>query len=399
MSEPVQEPGSRALLIQLARLGDLVQTLPVIESLTQSRSRLTLDLLCAAPLAPVARLFPHLRRVLAWQGAQWRAWAESAHGRHQQICREASHHLDELGVGTYAMAFNLNQHRRAIYAAHLLAVRVVGPGSDGPLAASLPAWASYLREVAWRRTDHRIHLSDAFCGLCGVRPPTLVPRIQAVQSELPAGYSPVGGKESLWVLVAVGAGDTERCMPPLVWASWIETLLAVHSRAQVVLIGSGPESEVAAAIQDRLSPLLLGRVWDSTGKLNLAQLATLMSRCHWIVGADTGPLHLGAALGLRTMGFYFARARVHETGPYGPGHWVWQQEPAGQGRSQDWPVESSVELLLSGSCPGTSPEWSLWESRFDDWGTYYCRLHHPDGAERRRESIWSSIGPTLCAER
>lgn len=83
MSEPVQEPGSRALLIQLARLGDLVQTLPVIESLTQSRSRLTLDLLCAAPLAPVARLFPHLRRVLAWQGAQWRAWAESAHGRHQ----------------------------------------------------------------------------------------------------------------------------------------------------------------------------------------------------------------------------------------------------------------------------------------------------------------------------
>jgi hypothetical protein len=99
------------------------------------------------------------------------------------------------------------------------------------------------------------------------------------------------------------------------------------------------------------------------------------------------------------MGFYFARARVHETGPYGPGHWVWQHEPAGQGSPQDWPVESSVELLLSGSCSDAGPEWSLWESRFDDWGTFYRRPHHSDGAERQRESVWSLIGSALCAER
>lgn len=399
MSETVQEPFSKAVLIQLARLGDLVQTLPAIESLTQLRPRLTLDLLCAAPLAPVARLFPHLQRVLEWQGAQWRAWAESAHGRRQQICREATHYLNELGAGTYELAFNLNQHPRAIYAAHLLAAQVVGPGSDGPLGVSLSAWAAYLRNVASRRTDDRVHLSDAFCGLCGVRPPEFVPRIQAADDELPAVCSPVGKGDSLWVAVAVGAGASERCLPPSIWARWIETLLTAHSLAHVVLIGTGLESEVAAAIQDRLSPLLLGRLWDSTGILTVAQLATLLSRCHWIVGADTGPLHLGAALGLRAMGWYFARARVHETGPYGRGHWVWQHEPTGQSRPQDWPVESSVELLLSGSCPGTSPEWSLWKSRFDDWGTYYCRLHHPDGAERRREAIWASIGPVLCVER
>lgn len=393
MSESVHDLCSRGLLIQLARLGDLVQTLPAIESLTQSRAGLTLDLLCAAPLAPVARLFPHLQRVVAWQGDQWRAWAESVHSRHQRICREAAQYLDELSTGTYDLAFNLNQHRRAIYAAHLLAAQVVGPGSDGPLAASMPAWASYLRDVAWRRVDHRVHLSDAFCGLCGVRPPVSVPRIQVLHSDLPVSCSPVGNKDGLWVVAAVGAGSPERCLPLSMWVSWIETLLTAHPRAQVVLIGTGPESEVAATIQDRLSPLLLGRLWDSTGRLTLLQLAALLQRCRWIVGADTGPLHLGAALGLRTMGFYFARARVHETGPYGQGHWVWQHESFGQGMPHDWPVESSVELVLSGSSPGTSPEWSLWESRFDEWGTYYCRHHHSDGAERRRESIWSAIGP------
>jgi ADP-heptose:LPS heptosyltransferase len=397
MSEPVREPRSRALLVQLARLGDLVQTLPAIESLSRSRSQpeFALDLLCATTLAPIARLFPHIREVLGWQGAQWKAWAELAADRHHDVCREASVYLDHLGVGTYDVAFNVNQHRRAIYAAHLLASRVVGPGSAGPLAASLPAWASYLQDVAWRRADNRVHLSDAFCGLCGVRPPALVPRMRVPQSQLPAACSSVGKGEGLWIAVAVGAGDPERCMSPLIWARWIETFLEAHSRGQVVLIGTGFESEVAAAIQAQLSPLLLGRVWDSTGRLNLAQLASLLPRCQWLVGADTGPLHLGAALGLRTMGLYFARARVHETGPYGPGHWVWQHEGCGQGMPQDWPVEPSVELLLSGFCPGASPEWSLWESRFDDWGTYYCGPHHSDGAERRRESVWSAIGPVM----
>ena len=45
-----------------------------------------------------------------------------------------------------------------------------------------------------------------------------------------------------------------------------------------------------------------------------------------MIGSDTGPLHLGVACGARAIGWYFSRARVHETGPYGVGHYVWQHQ-------------------------------------------------------------------------
>ncbi|NWF71974.1 MAG: hypothetical protein HXY51_02865, partial [Nitrospirae bacterium] len=53
-----EEARARALLIQLARLGDLVQSLPVIASLAARYPRWSLDLLCPGPLADLARLFP-----------------------------------------------------------------------------------------------------------------------------------------------------------------------------------------------------------------------------------------------------------------------------------------------------------------------------------------------------
>ena len=58
----------RRLLIQLARLGDLVQSLPAFASLTSRDPQGPLDLLCPAPLADIARLFPDVGRVVPWNG-------------------------------------------------------------------------------------------------------------------------------------------------------------------------------------------------------------------------------------------------------------------------------------------------------------------------------------------
>jgi hypothetical protein len=157
------------------------------------------------------------------------------------------------------------------------------------------------------------------------------------------------------------------------------------------------------AIQDDLSPLCLGRVWDTTGRTTLIQTAAILSRCHWVLGSDTGPLHMGTAVGARAMGFYFARARVHETGPYGEGHWVWQaQLPAGQdvqGESRmesmgvehinRWPIAESVRLILEGRC-GDAPGWTLWESALDRWGA--CYLHNGVASmDAAREEVWRRL--------
>ena len=163
-------------MIQLARLGDLVQSLPVIASLTARYPHRSLDLLCAASLADLAHLFPKVGHVVKWSGAQWHAWAESFDGEFQPSrLREVEQYLAELTTDPYAMAYVLNHHPRAILAATLLAAEVQGPNLRGPLNEELSPWASYLHHVAQTRGANRIHLSDTFCGLCGVTPPPVPP--------------------------------------------------------------------------------------------------------------------------------------------------------------------------------------------------------------------------------
>jgi heptosyltransferase-1 len=379
-------------MIQLARLGDLVQSLPAIASLTARYPHRSLDLLCPTPLADLARLFPNVGQVLLWNGAQWHAWAESFVGEFQPSwLREVEQYLVGLTTEPYTMAYVLNHHPRAILAGNLLATEVQGPNLHGPLDEELSPWASYLRHVAQTRGSNRIHLSDTFCGLCGVTPLPAPPVLILPSNDLPGDLAEVGISAGQWIAVVVGAGDADRSIPVAVWIEWISTVLAHDSPCAVVLIGTERDQTAALAIQDGLSPMIAGRLWDATGRTTLPQLATLMKRCHWAVGADTGPLHLATAVGTSAMGFYFSRARVHETGPYGEGHWVWQADCA---LPETWPIQASVKIIRE---PATASEqepvagWSLWQSHHDKWGAIFRPVGDRDPQEDQRATVWHQL--------
>ena len=390
--QPDEAVTARRLLIQLARLGDLVQSLPVIASLTAHDPDRSLDLLCPTPLADLARLFPGVGHVLKWNGAQWHAWAESFVGGFQSSrLREVEEYLAELTPEPYTMAYVLNHHPRAILAGTLLATEVQGPNLHGPLDEALSPWASYLRHVAQARGSNRIHLSDTFCGLCGVTPPPAPPVLILPSNDLPGDLAEIGIPAGQWIAVVVGAGDVDRSIPVSVWTEWISTVLAHDSPCSVVLIGTERDQTAALAIQDGLSPMIAGRVWDATGRTTLPQLATLLKRCHWAVGADTGPLHLAAAVGTSAMGLYFSRARVHETGPYGQGHLVWQADRA---LPETWPIQASVKIIREHATASQQEPvagWSLWQSHHDEWGAIFRSVGDRDPQDDQRAAIWHRL--------
>src|SRR5574338_987723 len=245
--DPPMRP--RALVIQLARLGDLIQTLPLLDALRDCHPDRAFDLLCAAPLADLVREGFPVNRVLPWDGGRFRVWANDWSRDPFGTVQRLQQYIDGLSSRRYEEAYNLNQHERAILAAHLLAARVTGAGATGPLSAELDSWASYLRGVAHHRGVNRIHLADAFCGLCGVRPRGRAMALRHENVALPVDLEEVGSHGDHWAAVVIGAGDAERCVPPLVWTEWIETLLSADSHAHVVLIGSGGEREAAHAVQ------------------------------------------------------------------------------------------------------------------------------------------------------
>lgn len=423
----------RALVIQLARLGDLLQTVPAIEALAEEEPHVELDLLCPSSLAAIGRLIPKIRRVLEWDGAQWQKQAAQAEKSfHLDRLKEADRQLRSSSAERYDRTYVLNQHPRALLAGALLGETTIGPRFES-FDEHLTPWASYIRRVATTGVSHRVHLADAFCGLCRARPTGRAIAIRLPAESLRADLAEIGRGQGPWIGLIVGAGDPLRLIPVDVWQGLIARYLAVSPQGRIVLLGDRHETERAQRIQDGLSASMLGRVWDLTGRTSLTELAALLSRCGRVVGADTGPLHLAAAVGSRVVGWYFARARVHETGPYGTGHVVWQAESVkreastvvrrgnglhrlsesslGEGvwsRSEgfptpgqvvpdpiapaQWPVDATV-AYLTGEEPACAEDWTMWHSRCDRWGAYFTESKEGQSPPAERERTWQLLHP------
>lgn len=58
-----------------------------------------------------------------------------------------------------------------------------------------------------------------------------------------------------------------------------------------------------------------GRFLNLTGNTSLASLASLVARADWVICNDSGPLHLAAALGVKTLGI-FGPTDPRQFGPY-----------------------------------------------------------------------------------
>lgn len=397
------------MLIQLARLGDLVQSLPVITALHAFQPERPLDLLCPAPLVPVGELFPGISKVYPWDGGLWRPECGVLRIPWKEQFRHTRKALTQQAYPAYHVAYNLNNHPRGILAAHLLADRVIGQGAWGPINPRLAPWGEYLQTVARNRGQNRIHLSDAFCGLCQVRPPSERPRISPVKTVLPSGLAGLLDSPGRLIIgLVLGAGDPERRIPVSIWRALIQECVAVLPDSLIVLIGGKEEKEIALALESLLPTRCLNRVIDMCGRTSLLELVSLLSRCQWVVGSDTGPLHLSTLCGARAVGWYFARARVHETGPYGEGHYVWQHSRSVGDPSREspellelselpkvWPVKETAGLLSGNTVSSSNGSWSLWVSQHDAMGSFYQPYGDSENLEKSRWKVWEELSPTL----
>ncbi|MCL4234854.1 MAG: glycosyltransferase family 9 protein [Deltaproteobacteria bacterium] len=79
----------------------------------------------------------------------------------------------------------------------------------------------------------------------------------------------------------------------------------------VVIWGPGEERDAAAVVESARSPVLLAPRTD------IRELAALLGRCAMYVGNDSGPMHIAAAMGARTLGV-FGPTDPARVGPWSP---------------------------------------------------------------------------------
>lgn len=118
-------------------------------------------------------------------------------------------------------------------------------------------------------------------------------------------------------LVVVHAGTTWRTkrMDPVFWAEALRALRDRFPRMGALLSwGSEEERREAEEIRERA-----GNGVHLLPRLSLRELAAVYRRCGFLMSPDTGPLHVAAAAGAKTVSV-FRVTDGNRNAPFGPGH-------------------------------------------------------------------------------
>ncbi len=301
------------LVLQLARLGDLVQTWPLLSRLRRAYPGARLTLLTDHRLLPLQAAGPEMDEVIGFDFLQLGSLAAANWPGAYQLL--AGFHRD-LQTRQFDLIFNLNFSRLSLLLTHLLGAQAKGylPALGGREFSREP-WLAWIYSLVHARRFNRFHLTDVF-------------RHLAPESGMaPAmGRAGAGLKEEPVIALQL-ATRHERRTWPLEHFTRLAEYLARQLSARVLLLGTKAERSLGEKLRAALPPTLRERVVNLQGQTGLEELVGQLKQTHLVVSGDTGTLHLAAALGVPTVSLFLGPALCFETGPYGPGHYVLQAEP------------------------------------------------------------------------
>lgn len=315
----------RVLIVRTGAIGDVVNALVVANAIREAAPATRIGWVVHELARPLVEDHPSVDRVHLWpRGSGWR-------GLHAL--------LSELRGEHYGLALDLQRiAKSALVARFSGAPRVVG--FDRARSKEL-AWLWPTERIpASPESRHRVESYLDVVSHLGLPVPRVLHRLPQdarAAAWAQAETARLGGAP---VLVHVGASK-----PPNRWAAErfgsLAGAIARDPGGPVALIG-GPGETGAAA---RAMAAAGSEVHDLTGRTDLRQLVELCRRARLLVSADSGPMHVAAALGTPVLAL-FGPADPAATGPWGPQHRILRAPSLDMGELPVKPVLKTARELL-----------------------------------------------------
>ncbi|MFH1061026.1 MAG: glycosyltransferase family 9 protein, partial [Pseudomonadota bacterium] len=318
---PAPAPDSLAVL-QLARLGDFLQTTPLLAALRARHPQARILTVVTPAQVPLALGCGLADAVFALDPAGLEDAAADpdparARARLAGLCAP-------LWAQPAAAVYNLNLSPLAAgVAAGWAGAQAHGwrLGGGGRRLLGAP-WADFVMLTVADRRLTRLHLCDILASYAEPTGPPLTRLAQVVDPAAAADMAelmPPGDRPR--VALQLGANSDLRRWPVASFAALAQGLMAAG--AAVVLVGSQRERVLGRRLLRALGPVG-SQVCDLMGRTDLPGLAAVLSACDLVVSGDTGSLHLATAVGAKVLALFMGPAAAPETGPYGAGHLVLQ---------------------------------------------------------------------------
>jgi ADP-heptose:LPS heptosyltransferase len=400
----------QVLIINVTRMGDLIQTGPLLSRLREEWPDVAIDLVVDRSFAPTAALLTGLRQVISCDFTRLLDDCRTQSKSLVTLMQEMTAWAAPLREAGYDRIVNLTFNRQTgLLASYIGApdLRGITAGPDGSPIVQNP-WLSYFTDLHRHRRFNRFNLVDLYA-MGGSGPGAFSPLSITVPADGRAwaeGFlrSPDRTVHQ-WIAVQAGASDVMKAWRPEYFGRTMARL-SHHPDVGFVMIGTAAEAE---SIELAKSSYRAGGgaapILDASGRTTLNQLVGLLSRCQLLLTNDTGPMHLAVGVGTPVIDLSVGHVDHYETGPYGPGHWVIQPDlvcsPCGFDQicahhaCKDRLIPDEVaSLCLHAIGLGPFPSWSagvrVYQSGADadGLGSFILRAGHVDAGVAWYAAFW-----------
>ncbi len=287
----LQNPG-HIVISRTDNIGDVILTLPLAALLKQAYPHTKITLLARNYVKEIALNCPDIDHFLNWDELQ--------------LVKplDAIKTLRQLNATVFLHAFP----RKAIA---YLAYRAKVPHRVG----TTRRWYHILfcnHRINFSRAKSNLHEAQLNLKLLapfGLAQDFTLPALQALvrvqlRQPLPEKLSAYLDKKRFNLILHPLSNGNGREWPMTAYRQLIEQL--DPSRFQVIVTGSNAEASLLEKELLQYCPTVI----NTSGALQLQELLLLMQYSDGIVASGTGPLHMGAALGIHTLGLFPPKARL-----------------------------------------------------------------------------------------
>ncbi|QGJ70987.1 Hypothetical protein PBC10988_26900 [Planctomycetales bacterium 10988] len=315
-NQPVSWAKPRSILvIQLDHLGDAVLSLGFLKILQKQFPRARIDVLASQANAELFQLSPVVNQVYCCQSTRFspkkakRWWVWDLIGWACSLRKERYHlAIDVRGELPHAFFMWLMGAQRRLG---------WNCGGGGFLLTDSPTFVPARHEVASRAALLRV---------LGNREEQLVPACRPRLKPQNVFFTSVAQRlrtldvlpnqdpsTSPLVVLHIGAGTAAKRWPFSHWRQLVRKL-GENPLARVVLIGTQAERRHAALI---MGPQYSTRYANWCGECGLGELTALLALADVVIGADSGPVHLAAAVGTPAIVLFSGTNRKKQWQPWG----------------------------------------------------------------------------------
>lgn len=309
-------PTPRILIVKLSAIGDVVHTLPALNSLRRHFPRAHITWLVEAGAADLLAGHPALDRVLVSKRKQWARGLKTWRWREQLT--QIRHFVKDLRGTRYDMIFDF---QAALKSAMLIALargrRKIGFGPG--MQHQEHSYIVLNERIPMVSMEiHALERGLKLLAAAGIPTRDIAYRLpigpahrHRVSQWLSRGKT--GRSHPAVAINPVARWDT-KLWPADRFAELADRIIAEFDAAIFFTGGPGDNGIIEGIIRN----MRRGAV-NLAGKTSLIELAAVYEQMACIISTDTGPMHIAAAVG-RPVVALFGPTAPGRTGPYGTGH-------------------------------------------------------------------------------